>query len=66
MNLRDCTTYGGEKVLVYRARNFEVVGQKELDPHFLERGFSPIARSPATRECWRDAIAYAEAKALRE
>ncbi len=59
----DCTTYGGEKVLVYRATNLQVAGRKELDPHFLEHCFSPIARFPATKEGWADAMAYARAKA---
>ena len=58
----DCTTYGGEKILVYRLTGTWLYRQKELDPHFLENDRSPIARFPATKDGWADALAYAQMK----
>jgi hypothetical protein len=58
----DCTTYGGEKILVDRLTDAWLFCQKELDPHFLENEFSPIARFPATDEGWEDALVYAQQK----
>jgi hypothetical protein len=58
----DCTTYGGEKILVYRLTDTWLLYQKELDPHFLENDSSPIARFPATPEGWADALVYVETK----
>jgi len=50
INYPDCPTYLGYKVLVYKADAEHILRRKELDPHFLEGGFSPVARFPATRE----------------
>lgn len=58
----DCTTYGGEKILVYRMTDGWLFRQKELDPHFLENESSPIARFPATEEGWEDAMNFVQQK----
>jgi len=45
-----CTTYEGQKLLVYAASADEVRSQKLLDPHFLGQGgvLSPVARFEPT------------------
>jgi len=54
VNYQDCTTYDGDKVLVYKREDEgEVLGMLQannLDPHFLEDRVSPIARFVATDE----------------
>ncbi len=47
VNYPDCTTFEGDKVLVYK--NFYHSGFiDKLDPHFTDKEHSPIARFPAT------------------
>jgi hypothetical protein len=47
----NCTSYGGDKIAVYRASKEELKNAKELDPHFLEGpGLYPIARFPANEQ----------------
>lgn len=44
----DCTTYGGNKLLVYKNINLEAFTERcklwGCDPHFLENQLSPFAR----------------------
>lgn len=60
-----CPEYEREKILVYRGTRADLKG-KNLDPHFSEKGFSPIARFQPTDEGWNDAIAYAKYKEASE
>ena len=49
VNYPACTTYGGNKLLVYDCGANRVRNQKILDPHFLEKDrLSPIARFEPT------------------
>lgn len=49
----DCTNYDGKKILVYRGMAGRCLnGTQRLDPHFAERGASPIARFIPTSEGW--------------
>jgi hypothetical protein len=59
----DCTTYGGEKVLVYDDRRAfdELKLSGVVDPHFLEGRVSPVARFAADERGWRLAMAFAYA-----
>lgn len=57
-----CTTFDGRKVLVYQDLP-EINRIIDLDPHFQESGVSPVARFPATKEGWKDAVEYAKRKA---
>jgi hypothetical protein len=43
-NYPDCTTYSGYKVMVYDKHYSVIQNATLLDPHFLEKGLSPIAR----------------------
>jgi len=56
-----CTTFEGEKILVYRGVSFENLKcQGSLDPHFSEntKFHSPIARFVPTTEGWDMAVAF--------
>lgn len=57
----DCVNFGGRKILVYldRMQFYAAVHEKELDPHFLERGISPFARFEPTGYGWDKAIEFA-------
>lgn len=57
-----CTTHNGRKVMVFRKSATEISQRFELDPHFLENDWSPIARFPATPEGRIDAVMYATSK----
>lgn len=47
----DCTNYEGIKILVYKGHVLkELLDAKEIDPHFCEKGLSPIARFVPTEE----------------
>ena len=48
VNYPQCTTYNGDKILVYRSSPEHIIKQKLLDPHFLEYVFTPIARFSPT------------------
>jgi hypothetical protein len=56
-----CTTYGGEKLAVYKLSPKELESKTCLDPHFLEKGLSPIARFPASTEGMRHADIFLNA-----
>ena len=58
----DCTTFKGEKVLVYDnvERWTKLRDSGVIDPHFLEGSYSPIARFPATMEGWLMAERFVE------
>jgi len=57
----DATNYEGTKILVYRATLNKLASQKELDPHFCEKGhLSPFARFEPTEAGWKVAIALAQ------
>lgn len=47
-----CTTYKGLKLLVYACEPERVLGEKLLDPHFLQNKgvLSPVARFPPTAQ----------------
>lgn len=53
-----CTNYEGVKIMVFRGRY--VPGKRPLDPHFSERGDSPIARFRPDEEGTRLACELAE------
>lgn len=61
INYPDCTTYGGDKILVYYCQPHHIERLKEIDPHFLELGkaLSPIARFPAHDKGWEHAVKFA-------
>ena len=54
----DAKNYGGDKILVYwDLKKLDVaVKLKDLDPHFLETRYSPIARFVPTDSGWDMAI----------
>lgn len=54
----DCTTYGGDKIMVYYCQPHHIERCAELDPHFIEGKFSPIARFPANDKGWEHAMAF--------
>ena len=57
VNYKGCTTYGGNKISVYRATKEDIQSAKELDPHFLGNGgLEPIARFPASTEGLETAV----------
>lgn len=55
-----CVNYEGKKIVVYKERAEVLRSQEELDPHFLERGISPIARFRPTADGWADAVRFVE------
>lgn len=55
----DCTTYGGNKILVYYCQPHHIERLRAIDPHFLEGELSPIARFPANDKGWEHAMAFA-------
>jgi hypothetical protein len=59
-----CTPYDGRKILVYRSTKERIKDRIKLDPHFLEKDFSPIARFPFTTEGLHDAEVYANLKSF--
>lgn len=62
INYEGCTTYGGDKILVYDDRDkfHMVLGSGYVDPHFLDDSYSPIARFEATDRGWDLAVAFAK------
>ncbi len=61
INYPDCTTFGGNKIMVYYCQPHHVERQKVIDPHFLEGGhLSPIARFPAHDKGWEHAVKFAQ------
>ena len=45
----DCNTFEGLKVMVFRGKVAEkLLAAKEIDPHFDEKGLSPMARFEPT------------------
>jgi hypothetical protein len=57
-----CQNYEGKKIVVYKESAAVLRQQKELDPHFLEHGISPVARFRPTAEGWRDAVLFCRAR----
>jgi hypothetical protein len=55
----DCTNYEGRKILVFEANISRVISRTQLDPHFCEDHFSPIARFEPTERGWVHACSYA-------
>lgn len=45
----DCTTFKGRKIMLYRDTD-DLTKRTDLDPHFLEHEWAPIARFPANDE----------------
>lgn len=70
VNYPDCTTFGGDKILVYsnrtlvasriRRRLMDYVGA-HLDPHLLGSQHDPVARFPGNATGWRCAEIFARA-----
>ena len=62
INYPDCTTYDGDKILVYYCQPHHLERQKAIDPHFLETGrhISPIARFPGHDKGWEHAVMFAK------
>jgi hypothetical protein len=61
VNYPGCTTFEGNKILVYEAELSVFSNPSYLDPHFTETN-KLLARFPASDEGLTDAIAYAEWK----
>lgn len=61
VNYPGCTTFEGNKILVYEANLAAFSHPSTLDPHFTESG-ALIARFPATDSGLIDALKYAEWK----
>ena len=61
INYPDCTTYDGDKIMVYHCQPYHLQSKAVIDPHFLDRGaeLSPIARFPANSIGWDHAIRFA-------
>lgn len=59
VNYPDCTTYGGDKVMVYEEGSTKILNTKKLDPHFIEGQLSPIARFPGSATGWQHAKIFA-------
>ena len=53
-----CTSYNGNKILVFKETLEHLQHRLSLDPHFLERNKELIARFPSTYEGHRDAKAF--------
>ena len=62
----DCPSFKGNKVLVYETSKATFKQRKKLDPHFLENGFSPIARFPGTKEGFDDGVLFAVSKVKKK
>ena len=58
----DCHNYEGKKILVYLDnKKFQKLKKKGvLDPHFLEKHYSPIARFEPTTRGWKMAVHFAK------
>lgn len=61
VNYPGCTTFEGNKILVYEAELKVFSNPSYLDPHFTETNHL-LARFPASNEGLADALAYAERK----
>ncbi len=61
VNYPNCTTFEGNKILVYEAELAVFSNPSYLDPHFTETN-RLLARFPATAEGLGDALDYAERK----
>jgi hypothetical protein len=57
----DCFNHKGNKILVYDNLNkfLKEHQNKCIDPHFLEKSYSPIARFEPTERGWRLAVGFA-------
>lgn len=53
-----CTNYEGVKIMVFEGL-FNLPSYIELDPHFSEDQFSPLARFKPTERGWRMAVEMA-------
>jgi hypothetical protein len=56
----DATNFEGVKVMVYEGEYISGTPTR-LDPHFAEKGFSPIARFRPDERGWQLACLFAEA-----
>jgi hypothetical protein len=69
VNYKDCTTYGGNKVLVYECTDINVFNNiTYLDPHFVDGDDSnqyPIARFTGNEEGFYNACIFCSQKRLR-
>jgi hypothetical protein len=65
VNYPDCTNYEGNKVLLYRNVDIQLLSQqRSLDPHFSQNKnfYSPMARFEPTDEGWQFAVEFAKSK----
>jgi len=63
VNYPDCTTWEGNKILVYKGLDLKTLEQqKSLDPHFSNNSkkHSPVARFIPTDEGWNMAVFFCE------
>ncbi len=60
INYPDCTTFKGDKVMVYCCPPHHIRRAQAIDPHFLESGMSPIARFPGNDSGWEYAMSFAK------
>ena len=56
----DAINYEGRKLLVFEnvAKFWERANNRDIDPHFLENRFSPIARFEPTDRGWAMAMSF--------
>jgi hypothetical protein len=56
----NCTNYEGIKILVFKAKLFDIVKQANIDPHFTDKKnyISPIARFEPTERGWNMALEF--------
>ncbi len=67
VNYPDCTTFEGNKVMVYEnLTQADLRDTKSLDPHFFDDNKSPIARFRGDADGWRLAIFLATSLVLEE
>ena len=59
INYPDCSTYSGDKILVYLETEEELRRTEELYPHFLEGpGIYPVARFLSSESGMKNATSY--------
>ena len=66
INYPGCTTHNGNKVLVFKGTEQEILNRKVIDPHFLDGDESLLARFPATLNGYKMAIFFANSEPIYE
>lgn len=61
INYPDCTNYEGDKIMIFEKRVWRKIRWLGvIDPHFTNKGYSPIARFEPTMEGWKNALKFLE------